>query len=208
VRDQCASSGLLAVAQSSFRGQISDPTAPRHSKGIIHGVQMLTEIVTLVTTLWDWTTHDPVSFYTAVLALSTIALWIVTWRGIRGQSKDIRILQRAYVSVEPGGLTAHVDRSDRLHTTVTFRNVGHLPARDVRWCGTFATLGPDGGWRGNPDGNDFPVKETGGKIVFPVKKPTGGKIVLPPGTASTHHIGTVFTDRLLRCKLRSAARLY
>jgi hypothetical protein len=157
---------------------------------------MLTEVVTRVTAFWDWTTHDPVSFYTAVLALSTIALWIVTWRGIRGQSKDIRILQRAYVSVEPGGLTAHVDRSDRLHTTVTFRNVGHLPARDVRWYGTFATLGPDGGWRGNPDGNDFPVKETGGKIVFPVKKPTGGKIVLPPGTASTHHIGTVFTDRL------------
>jgi hypothetical protein len=54
---------------------------------------MLTEVVTRVTAFWDWTTHDPVSFYTAVLALSTIALWIVTWRGIRGQSKDIRILQ-------------------------------------------------------------------------------------------------------------------
>jgi hypothetical protein len=65
---------------------------------------MLTEVVTRVTAFWDWTTHDPVSFYTAVLALSMIALWIVTWRGIRGQSKDIRILQRAYVSVEPGGL--------------------------------------------------------------------------------------------------------
>src|ERR1700719_2755846 len=44
--------------------------------------------------LWDWTTNDPVSFYTAVLAVSTICLWIVTWRGIRNQSKDTRIIER------------------------------------------------------------------------------------------------------------------
>jgi ATP/ADP translocase len=44
---------------------------------------MLTEIAHRLTAVWHWTTHDPVSFYTAVLALSTIALWIVTWQGIR-----------------------------------------------------------------------------------------------------------------------------
>jgi hypothetical protein len=136
---------------------------------------MLTEIANLATTFWYWTTHDPVSFYTALLALSTISLWIVTWRGIRRQSKDTRIFQRAYVSVEPGGLTAHRDRDDRLHTTVIFRNVGHLPARNVRWYGTF----------GNPEGEDFPVEE-----------PADGKIVLPPGMASTQRVGTVFTNKL------------
>ena len=136
---------------------------------------MLTEIANRLTAVWHWTTDDPVSFYTAILAVSTIALWIVTWRGIRGQSKDTRILERAYVNVEPGGLTAHRDRDDRLHTTVIFRNVGHLPARNVRWYGTF----------GNPDGEHFPVKE-----------PTSGKIVLPPGTASTQRVGTVFIDKL------------
>ena len=145
----------------------------------------------LLVAVWHWTTHDPVRFYTAVLALSTILLWIVTWRGIRGQFKDTRILQRAYVSVEPGGLTAHVDRSDRVHTTVILRNVGYLPAHNVRWYGTCATLDLDGCWR-DADGNDFPMKEPN----FPVKEPTGGKIVLPPGAASTHHVGTVFTDRL------------
>src|SRR5262249_20448349 len=139
---------------------------------------MLTEIANRVTAFWHWTTNDPVSFYTAVLALSTILLWIVTWRGIRTQSKDTRILQRAYVSVDPGGLTAHRDRDDRLHTTVIFRNVGHLPAQNVRWYGTF------GGW-----------PETDGKN-FPVKEPGDGKIVLPPGTSSTQRVGTVFTNKL------------
>src|SRR5262245_6096883 len=78
--------------------------------------QMLTEIANRLTAVWHWTTDDPVSFYTAILAVSTIALWIVTWRGIRRQSKDTRTLERAYVNVEPGGLTAHRDRDDRLHT--------------------------------------------------------------------------------------------
>jgi hypothetical protein len=136
---------------------------------------MLTEIANRLTAVWHWTTDDPVSFYTAILALSTIALWVATWRGIRRQSKDTRILERAYVNVEPGGLTAHRDRDDRLHTAVIFKNVGHLPARNVRWYGTF----------GNPEGKDFPVKE-----------PTGGKIVLSPGTTSTQRVGTVFTDKL------------
>jgi hypothetical protein len=136
----------------------------------------------LVIAFWRWTTHDPVAFYTSVLAvftgvlsISTIGLWIVTARGVRNQTRDTEIVQRAYVSVEPGGLTAHRDRDDRLHTTVIFRNVGHLPARNVRWYGTF----------GNPDGEHFPVKE-----------PTSGKIVLPPGTASTQRVGTVFIDKL------------
>jgi hypothetical protein len=139
---------------------------------------MLTEIAHRLTAVWHWTTHDPVSFYTAVLALSTIALWIVTWQGIRRQSKDTRILQRAYVSVEPGGLTEHRDRDDRLHTTVIFRNVGHLPARNVRWYGTFGTPSEI-------------VNNT-----FPTKEPFEGQIVLPPGTTSTHHVGIVFIDRL------------
>jgi hypothetical protein len=32
--------------------------------------------------------------------------------------------------------------------------------------------------------------------TFPTKEPFEGQIVLPPGTASTHHVGTVFIDRL------------
>jgi len=39
---------------------------------------------------WDWMTDEAISFFTAVLAVSTIGLWIVTWRGILGQSRDKR----------------------------------------------------------------------------------------------------------------------
>ena len=45
---------------------------------------------------WRWTTHDPVAFYTSVLAIftgvlsiSTIGLWVVTWRGGVRQSRDM-----------------------------------------------------------------------------------------------------------------------
>src|SRR5258708_2217137 len=56
---------------------------------------------------WEWTTDDPVAVYTLVLAISTIGLWVVTWRGIGNQSRETRILQRAYLSVEPEGIHAH-----------------------------------------------------------------------------------------------------
>src|SRR5712664_2862848 len=51
---------------------------------------------------WEWTTEDPVAVYTLVLAISTIGLWFVTGQGMRNQSREMRILQRAYLSIEPG----------------------------------------------------------------------------------------------------------
>src|SRR5258708_27645644 len=59
---------------------------------------------------WEWTTDDPVAVYTLVLAFSTIGLWFVTARGVRTQIADTRILQRAYISVEPAGIHAHHER--------------------------------------------------------------------------------------------------
>lgn len=39
---------------------------------------------------WDWTTDDPVAFFTFVLSVSTIGLWIVTWRSGVRQSREMR----------------------------------------------------------------------------------------------------------------------
>ena len=65
---------------------------------------------------------------TAVIALVTIVLGTISYR----QYRDTRILQRAYLSVEPGGL--HCWRgSDAVLGHVGVRNTGHLPARDVSW---------------------------------------------------------------------------
>jgi hypothetical protein len=127
---------------------------------------------------WEWTTHDPVAFYTFVLSVSTIALWFVTWRGVRNQTRETQILQRAYLSVEPAGIQPHVDRGDRVVCSVTFRNVGHLPARNVRWYGE--CLGS-------------PPTDAKGDFVFPIGEFFPGKLVLAPGANSTQAIGIVYT---------------
>jgi hypothetical protein len=88
-------------------------------------------LIGALTTFWRWTTHDAVAAYTAVLAISTIALWIVTARGIRNQRRDTEILQRAYVSVEPGEISSTTVGRPLAH--VDFKNVGHLPASDFQW---------------------------------------------------------------------------
>jgi hypothetical protein len=67
---------------------------------------------------------------TAVLAAFTIVLAQLARRQIR----DSRILQRAYLNVEPRGIEPHVvDRGDHVHALIAIRNTGHLPARSVSW---------------------------------------------------------------------------
>jgi hypothetical protein len=129
----------------------------------------------------QWLTRDSVSFFTAVLALSTTLLWFATWRGIRGQSEDTRILQRAYLSVEPSGLHPMVGRPEGQHVVighVQFRNVGHLLARNVSWS-IEIKLSADG------DLNDFPIFEDhflGPNVLFPGTTATraSGSITLGP----------------------------
>jgi hypothetical protein len=122
----------------------------------------LPSITDPVIAFWHWTTHDAVAFYTGVLAASTILLWFATWRGIRNQSRETQILQRAYLSVEARGIEqAVVDRGDRMVALVALRNVGRLPARNVSWSASI----------GCPDVPPLPVADAG-----------HGKGVLPPGT--------------------------
>jgi hypothetical protein len=119
-------------------------------------------------TLW-------LTIFTGFLAVSTIGLWWVTWRGVRNQIRDTQILERAYVVVEPNGIIPHVDRDDRVHGSVILRNVGHLTARHVRWYGS----------SGTPDDYKSP----------PIKDLFDGQIVLPPGAMTRQRLGTVFTRR-------------
>jgi hypothetical protein len=130
---------------------------------------------------WRWTSRDAVAFYTLVLGLSTIGLWLVTARGVRNQTRDTQILQRAYISVEPEGITPHYNKGDRVVGRVIFRNVGHLPARNVRWYGNMDKRG----FRFNHDDQSFPLDE-----------PFEGKIVLPPGMETSIEIGVVTTEIL------------
>jgi hypothetical protein len=67
------------------------------------------------------------------LALSTIGLWYVTYRVGKRQEADTRILQRAYISVEPDGLHPSTRGPPACVPTIEIGNVGNLPARNVRW---------------------------------------------------------------------------
>jgi hypothetical protein len=91
-------------------------------------------------TLWERTTTDPVALFTFVLSLATIKLWIATLSGIRRQSNETKILQRAYIGAEPGGVSPFLPRDLTAARTsqtfvghAAFRNAERLPARNVQW---------------------------------------------------------------------------
>jgi hypothetical protein len=77
----------------------------------------------------DWT-----AVFTGLLVLVTGGLVLVTgglvWLGWR-QFQDARVLQRAYVSALPGGISTTTRGELLAH--VEFKNVGHLPASQVKW---------------------------------------------------------------------------
>ena len=139
-------------------------------------------MVDVLVAFWQWTTHDAVAAYTAVLAISTIGLWIVTALGIRNQRRNTEILQRAYLSVEPGGIQQPYDRVDRVQGYVICRNRGHLPARKLSWHTRTDTV--------QQGAEPFPIGE--------MSEPRG---VVAPGTEMILHAMV----RVARCTAANAA---
>jgi hypothetical protein len=102
---------------------------------------------------WQRTTDDPIALYTLVLSVFTGLLVVVTggltWVGARQvsltkdianrQTRDTQILQRAYLSVEPGGVAPYAspttthDPDWRVVAHIRIHNAGHLPARNVNY---------------------------------------------------------------------------
>jgi hypothetical protein len=113
---------------------------------------------------WERTTSDPIALFTLVLSFATVGLWAATIWGIRSQKSDTRILQRAYISVKPGGVTPYSGEDDRLACNIVIYNAGNLPAHNVLW-GIEATYSAD------PLADCFDVSKihTVGKIVLPPK---------------------------------------
>jgi hypothetical protein len=99
------------------------------------------EIIWSIQPWWVETFHEAdayVALFTGVLAVSTILLWWSTrglWSATKSaaerQEKDTRILQRAYVSVQAAGIRNAT--TGELIGHISFVNVGHLPASQVKW---------------------------------------------------------------------------
>jgi hypothetical protein len=134
---------------------------------------------------WEKTRCDPVAYFTiwlvsftGALAISTIGLWIVTWRSGVNQRRDTRILERAYLAVEPASIKPFIYDTKMLGYS-TYRNVGHLTARNVRYFSAIE-------FSKERYRNDFPI----GKF-WP---PEGPGNVLPPGTAMAQAAETQITE--------------
>jgi hypothetical protein len=89
-----------------------------------------------------WPAHLPdwfVAAFTLVLAVvtsllvrSTNRLWEATKNAAERQEADTRILQRAYIAVEPLGINLMLNGHD-LIGNLAIQNSGHLPASRVAW---------------------------------------------------------------------------
>jgi hypothetical protein len=86
----------------------------------------------------DWT-----AVFTALLVLVTGGLVWVAWR----QLHDARVLQRAYVGALPGGIST-TTRGELL-AYVEFKNVGHLPASQIK-SRLELTANDNGDWSPQP----------------------------------------------------------
>jgi hypothetical protein len=136
--------------------------------------------------IWEKTTEDPVALYTLVLSLFSGLLVVVTvgliwvgWRQARltreiadRQVRDTEILQRAYISADLGGINPFRSTGGasggghRVVGHVNFRNVGHLPSRNVS-CFMDCKVSKNDAER------DFPI---------PSAEQFWGNYVIPPGS--------------------------
>jgi hypothetical protein len=137
--------------------------------------------------------HDKgiVAFFTIVLAVSTIGLWLSTgalWSATRDaakrQERDTEILQRAYVAAELGGIR-DMTPNGQLVGHVIFRNVGHLPATNLRDVVKEIEI-HDGAWR-PPTIPDTELEEHG-VLPIGVKMTKGSGGLIFPGAVEASSI--------------------
>jgi hypothetical protein len=106
--------------------------------------------------IFGWQAID---IFTGLVFIATVGLGAVTAVGIKNQTSDTRILQRAYLTIEPRGI--HLVRDgDAVLGHIGIKNVGKLPAQNVSWR-VRMILTADGGLK------SFPIQdEEDGRIVL------------------------------------------
>jgi hypothetical protein len=122
---------------------------------------------------------------TFVLVVATIGLGIVSYIGIRNQTKDTRVLQRAYLGTELRNL--HI-MNQNVIAHVAFVNQGNLPARNIRNAVKIC-------WSSDGDKEDFEKVETldpGTIVLLPKTQTERGTGALSPFDLAQYQTNTGF----------------
>ena len=123
---------------------------------------------------------------TLVLVVATIGLGIVSAIGIRNQSKETRILQRAFMGTKPRGLHKTSGRGVLAHVACV--NGGNLPARNIRNAVKI-------GWSSDGDKKEFEkieVLDPGTIILLPKTQTERGTGALSPSDLAQYQTNTGF----------------
>lgn len=132
----------------------------------------------------------------AIVAMATGAIGLFTYylyKATSGMWAHTRTVERAYLAVEALGIRPFesIDKVDHAVAHLSVRNVGHLPARHVRWF-IDAELSSDG------KRADFPIDEN---LFY-------GDNVIPPGTEMKRSKNCAFSEQDIANFLGGGLYLY
>jgi len=130
-------------------------------------------------------------FHEEILAIATVIIAIYTVvlaRVARRQTKDTRILQRAYLSVLPGGIHILNDRMTGV-AHIEIHNGGNLPATRTKWF-IDHSLETHGDW--DVGKIDVRLARTGGNAVSPKTTMRQGGPAITIGPDDVRHQDGLF----------------
>jgi hypothetical protein len=78
---------------------------------------------------WEKLACDPVSAFTAVLAITTIGLWIVTWRSVELAHDEFYSTNRPKIRIKHLWLDNDIWHNEPVAVTLTLVNVGTVETR-------------------------------------------------------------------------------
>jgi hypothetical protein len=120
---------------------------------------------------WEWMNPERVlAVWAVILGIATFLLLLATRTLLKDasnararQERDSRLLQRAYLSVQPDGVRRLFRPPETAQASISIVNAGNLPARNIGWVINQAFSNDDGL-------KDFPVskaKAEGAHVVVP-----------------------------------------
>jgi hypothetical protein len=121
---------VLLVMWCAYQSRLSSAQHPQNNATLNNAADYTTKKETLSAPpddrIFGWAAID---VFTGLLFVATVGLGIIGVCSLRNQSRETKILQRAYLSVESAGAELASIRNSVAH--IIIKNVGNLPARNV-----------------------------------------------------------------------------